>query len=228
MKNDYHLPFGNAALNRRRLLALTGLGAAGALIRPPGHRAFAAETEEAAESPHLTGDIIEGAEDAPVTVIEYASMTCPHCANFHINTWPDLKERYVDTGKVKFIFRDFPFDGSALRASMLARCGGKDRHGAFIDVLFQQQNDWGTAKTISELDERLGRVAKFGGIGEEAYQACMADKVLQTSIIEARLKGQNEFKIQSTPSFIINGKLHSGSMTIEAMAALIDPLLPNQ
>ena len=113
------------------------------------------------------GDMVVGSDDAPVTIIEYASMTCPHCADFHLNTYGKLKEAYIDTGKVRLVFREFPLDGLALQASMLARCAGPKRFFAFIDVLFTQQAGWARA---SDPMSALARIGRLGGVGAKKFE----------------------------------------------------------
>lgn len=184
----------------------------------------AAATTAPAASKAFTGEIVLGKADAPVTVIEYASMTCPHCANFHTKILPALKEKYVDTGKVKFIFREFPLDGVALRASMMARCGGEAKVHGYLDILFQQQAQWaGAEKPL----EALGRIAQLGGMSRDDFEACVTDEALMKQLVQTRQDGADKFKIQSTPSFIIDGKTHAGDMEVEDFSKLIDPLLPD-
>jgi protein-disulfide isomerase len=159
---------------------------------------------------------------APVTMIEYASLTCPHCAAFHEETLPGLKERYIDTGKVRLIFRDFPLDQMALQAAMIAHCAGPERHLAFVDVFFAQQESWSRA---SDPVAALKQLARLGGLGEAEIDACLADAQLEEAVLQTRLQGQNQFDIQSTPTFIIDGKAYPGSRSVEEFAAIIDPLL---
>src|SRR5687768_5061793 len=121
--------------------------------------AAAAPAQAQQQTDWAKGDMALGKPDAPVTVIEYASMTCPHCAHFHAETLKAFKEKYVDTGKVRLIFREFPFDGLALRASMLARCAGAERYFPMLDVLFQQQNQWTRAKDPMAALAQIGRLA---------------------------------------------------------------------
>jgi len=159
---------------------------------------------------------------APVTMIEYSSLTCPHCAAFHKEVLPGLKERYFDTGKVRLVLRDFPLDESALRAAMIAHCAGPERYPAFVDVFFAQQQSWARA---SDPVAALKQLARLGGLGEAEIDACLADKKLEEAVLQARLQGQNQFDIQSTPTFIIDGKAYPGSRSVDEFAAIIDPLL---
>lgn len=172
-----------------------------------------------AQDAPVMGDIALGSADAPVTVIEYASFTCPHCAAFHAETWPRLKEMYVQTGKVRFIFRDFPLDEPALRASMLARCAGAGRYYSFVEVIFSQQLNW--ARSPDPV-AALGRLAKLGGIGEAEFRACMANKPLEEAVLKMRLDGANQYKVNSTPSFVIGGKVHPGALPFAEIEKLIN------
>ncbi|HBC53400.1 MAG TPA: disulfide bond formation protein DsbA, partial [Alphaproteobacteria bacterium] len=171
---------------------------------------------------YYAGDIVEGAADAPITVIEYASMTCPHCANFHTSIYPELRAKYVETGKVRFIFREFPLDGLALRAAMLARCGGAERVHGYLDVLFMQQGKWATAQ---DPIAALSRIARLGGMSEAAFQSCMANEPLAEMVVASRVKGSEEFDITSTPSFVIGGKTYSGGLGVEEFDKILAPYL---
>jgi protein-disulfide isomerase len=165
---------------------------------------------------------ILGQPDAPVTIIEYASLTCPHCAQFHNEVLPELKERYIDPGKVRLIYRDFPLDQMALAAAALAHCAGPERYFSMLDVLFETQSNWArSADPIAAL-KRLG---KLGGLTEEQMDACLADEELTDGILQTRLSGQNEFDISSTPTFVIDGKTYSGARDVEGFSELLDPLL---
>ncbi len=177
-----------------------------------------------AASATFTGEIVLGKADAPVTIIEYASMTCPHCANFHNKVLPALKEKYIDTGKVKLAFREFPLDGVALRASMLARCGGEAKVVGFIDILFKQQASWATSEDPLGA---LARVARLGGMSQATFDACLADETLMKQLVQSRQDGSVKYDIKGTPSFIIDGKTHDGDIEIEDFDKLLKPLLPD-
>jgi protein-disulfide isomerase len=174
-------------------------------------------------TPGPLGDQALGKDDAPVTIIEYASMTCPHCANFHETTFPELKKRYIDTGKVRFIFREFPLDSVAATAAMLARCSGKDKFFPLVEVLFQQQNTWAVSPPASPLPPLLA-IAKQAAFTEESFNACRKDQKVLDGIKWSFDRG-SRLGVQSTPSFFINGKLSAGGMTIEQMEKLIAPYL---
>ena len=167
------------------------------------------------------GEMTMGAENAPVTIIEYASMTCPHCAHFHETTLPELKKRYIDTGKVRFIFREFPFDPLAAGAFMLARCTDKDKYFPLIDALFSQQNKWAVQQPI----EPLFAVAKQAGYTKESFEACLANQDVLKGIEWVRNRGAEKFGVDSTPTFFVNGTKHKGALSIDELAKIIDPYL---
>jgi protein-disulfide isomerase len=162
-------------------------------------------------------DRIMGDPKAPIEIIDYSSMTCPHCRAFHLETLPTLKKKYIDTGKARLVFRDFPFDKTALMASVLARCGNPKRYFSFLDVLFQQQPQWGAAP---DAQKALAKIGKLGGLSESDYQACLSDEKIIDGVIESRLVGANKYKVSSTPTFIIKGPKGQtrveGALPIEA------------
>lgn len=167
-------------------------------------------------------DHVLGSKDAPVLMIEYASLTCPHCANFHATVLPSLKREYIDTGKVALVFRDFPLDGAALRAAMLAQCAGPGRYFGFIDVLFDRQRNWAADQDVIGA---LKRIAALGGMSGAGFDACLANKDIETAIIQERLEAEQVFKINSTPSFVVDGGTLSGGKSFEELKAVLDPLL---
>jgi protein-disulfide isomerase len=164
-----------------------------------------------------------GDPNAPVTIIEYASLTCPHCAHFHKDVLPQLKERYIATGKVRLIYRDFPLDQRALAGSILAHCAGPERYFGFLDVLFQTQGSWAGA---DDYLAALKRIGKLGGLTDAQMEACFADQDLTNRILQSRLDAQSQHDVSSTPTFIIGGKAYAGARDIDEFASLIDPLLP--
>lgn len=168
------------------------------------------------------GDVFLGNEDAPVTIIEYASMTCPHCANFHETILPAIKENYIDTGKARLIFREFPLDPRAYAASMLARCAEKDFFFPMIDVLFKQQSVWARAE-----DPRppLLNVAKMAGFTQESFETCLKNQELLDNVNSTRKKAAEVYGVSGTPSFFINGEKYSGAISVEGLSGAIDALL---
>ena len=175
-----------------------------------------------AQSEPLLGEAVLGASDAPVTVIEYASMTCPHCASFHANAMPALKEEYIDQGKVRLVYRDFPLDANALKAAIVARCGGEDSYFAFVDVIFTQQQRWARAP---DPIAALKQLVQIGGLSGTEVDACLADKTLEEAVLSDRLSGQNEHNVESTPTFIVNDQKHVGIDDPAEWRKILDPML---
>lgn len=162
-----------------------------------------------------------GKDDAKVTIVEYASMTCPHCAHFAATTFPELKTKYIDTGKARYILREFPFDPSAEAGFMLARCA-KDNYFPMVDVLFKQQANW---VGVNNTKDALLQISKLAGFTQESFEACLTDQKLLDDVRSVQKRGADEFKVDSTPTFFINGKTYKGALSIEEMSAIIDPLL---
>ena len=162
-----------------------------------------------------------GSADAPVTIIEYASMTCPHCAHFHAEGFPVLKSKFIDTGKVRFVLREFPFDPLAVAGFMLARCAG-DKREAMIELLFAQQKNW--AFTDKPL-QGLTTLIKQAGMSQQTFDACLQDKALYDNVNAVRDRGAQKFGVDATPTFFINGKKVSGDMSPEELDKQILPLL---
>jgi protein-disulfide isomerase len=169
------------------------------------------------------GEQAIGAENAPVTIIEYASMTCPHCANFAVNVLPKVKQQYVDTGKVRFIFREFPFDPVATAAFMLARCADKDKYFPLIEALFQQQSKW--AIPNKDPTEPLFGVVKQAGFTQSSFKACLTNQTVLDGVEWVRNRATDKFKVNATPTFFINGKMHRGEMTFEEIDKAIQSYL---
>lgn len=199
-------------MTRRHLLAVSAVSPLA--LSPLG--AFAS-SEPGAE--RFTGDVVLGDENAPVEVIEYASFTCPHCASFHERTWPEFKKQYVDTGKVRFIMREVYFDPYGLWAGMVARCGGEESYYPLVDALLKRQRDWSRAEDVAGEIQKIGRL---NGLSTEAMRACLSDRSFAETLVGAYQENAERDGIQSTPSFLINGELVSGSMGFEEFAALVD------
>ncbi|MEW7008879.1 DsbA family protein [Lentilitoribacter sp. EG35] len=163
-----------------------------------------------------------GDANAPVTIVEYMSMTCPHCANFHARTFKEIEKKYIETGKVRFILREFPFDPRAAAAIMLARCAPEEQFFPMVDMFFQQQSSWSRAE---DARAELLKLTKLAGFTQETFNTCLTNQQLLDDVTEVRNRGANDYGIQSTPSFIVNGKRYSGDMSVESMSALIDSFL---
>jgi protein-disulfide isomerase len=159
------------------------------------------------------GDRVLGKADAPITIIEYASLTCPHCAHFEVDVLPKLKEKWIDTGKAKLVLRDFPLDEPALRAAMVARCAPPERFYPLVDTFFAQQEQWATTRDYRAALEKL---AKLGGISNKEFAACISDKKLEDQVAQSRLTAAQQLGVDATPTFFINGKKFDGAPTLEA------------
>jgi len=177
---------------------------------------------EVADSIEALSEKVLGNENAPITLIEYASLTCHHCATFHNEVLPKIKSDYIDTGKLKFIYRDFPLDHYALMASMVARCAGNKKFFTFLKVLFKEQPKWTAAK---DPFIALGHIARIGGIGKEEFKSCVGNKAIEDGILKSRIEADREFKIESTPTLIINGEKYDGARTFKKLKKYIDKLL---
>jgi protein-disulfide isomerase len=214
----------------RRQLLLTGstfalataIAGSGFELLINGHPALAQAAADAdLMQPGPLGEEAMGSDKAPVTIIEYASMTCPHCAHFALNTFPELKEKYIDTGKVRFILREFPFDPVAAGAFMLARCAGKDKFFPLVDLLFRTQQTW----AVDEPLKPMLATVKQAGFTEQSFHECLANQKVLDGIEWVRKRATDKFKVDSTPTFFINGQKYTGAMSFEDMQKLIDPLV---
>jgi protein-disulfide isomerase len=172
-------------------------------------------------TPGPLGDQVQGAENAPVTIVEYASMTCPHCSHFHETTYPEMKKKYIDTGKVRFIFREFPLDPLAAAAAMLARCAGKDKYFPLIDAFFSQQKDWVVQKPL----QPMFNIAKQAGFTQQTFDECLANQQMLNGLEETRTRAAQKFNVNSTPTFFINGKIFRGALTVEELDKQVAPYL---
>ena len=157
-------------------------------------------------------DRILGNADASITIIEYASLTCPHCAHFTNEVLPELKKKWIDTGKAKLVLREFPLDEPALRAAMIARCAPPDRFYAYVDALFATQDKWVMAK---DYREALARIVKLGGMSQDEFDNCLKNTKLENKILEERLAASKELDVNSTPTFFINGTKFAGAPSVE-------------
>jgi protein-disulfide isomerase len=169
-------------------------------------------------------DITLGSADAPNTIVEYASMTCTHCARFHNTVFPELKSKYIDTGNVRFILREFPLDTLAAFAFMLARCAGPDRYYPMVGGLFATQETW--AVPGADGKEKLLLIAKQAGFSQESFDKCIADKALFDKIVEVRQRAHDDFGVDSTPTFFINGKRLAGEHELKDFEAMLKGAKP--
>ncbi len=164
---------------------------------------------------------VMGKADAPVTIVEYSSMTCPHCAHFHAATLPEIKTKYIDTGKARLVMREFPFDPRAEAGFMLARCSN-EKYFPMIEVLFKQQQNWARAE---DAQAALLQISKLAGFSQESFTACLTNQKLLDDIRSVRTRGAEEFKVDSTPTFFINGDKYAGALSVAEMSAIIDSKL---
>ncbi len=168
------------------------------------------------------GDVWLGSADAKCTIIEYASMTCSHCAHFHATTWPALKSKYIDTGKVRFSLREFPLDPLATAGFMLARCDGADKYYAVTDLLFSKQRDW--AFTDKPVDA-LSKLMKQAGFTQEKFESCLKNQQIYDAVNWVKDRGAEKLGVNSTPTFFINGQVQRGAITIEELDKILAPLV---
>lgn len=207
-------------------LSLTGL-AAFAGISPlrliDGALAQSASAADVAK-PMSLPDMVLGPANATVTVTEYASMTCPHCAAFTETVFPKIKTEFIDTGKIRFVFREFPLDIKAAAGSMLARCiakGDSGKYFAVIDLLFKQQNDW----VMKNTTDTLTRIGKQAGLSQQGVEDCLKDQALLDKIAADQKFANEVLKVNSTPTFFINGEMLKGETSFEEFSKRITPLL---
>lgn len=170
-------------------------------------------------------EAVIGREDAPVTVIEYFSLTCPHCATFHRETFPKVRETYIDTGRVKWVLRDFPLDRYALMAAVIAHCAGPDRYPAFVQTFLETQRQW--ARSDDPL-AALKTIGRLGGLSDEEMDACLSDRDMVDAVLRMRLEGEQQYGVDSTPTFVVGGRRHSGAIPFEEFAKILDALLPKE
>ena len=170
----------------------------------------------------MLAERVLGKATAKVVLIEYASLSCPHCADFHNGPWPLLKKEYVDTGKVKLIFRDFPTDKMALAASMIARCAPVERFFGIIELMFRTQDDWRRSKNPRVELINIGRLA---GMSQATVETCLSNQELFDGVMKQRNEGTRKFKIDSTPTFIVNGRKLDGGLPLDKFRHVFDQAL---
>jgi protein-disulfide isomerase len=182
--------------------------------------ATAATTDQ---PPLYDDDHVLGSKDAPITMIEYASLTCPHCAHFHNDILPQIKSAYIDTGKVKLVFRSYPLDQAALKAAELAECVSPVTYFPMVSLLFKEQGDWAHGdKPV----EGLAKIAAGAGIDQTKFQSCLDDKTISDHIIARAQEGQDKFAVESTPTFFVNGRKIQGAVPFEDFEKVFKELQP--
>jgi len=201
------------------------LGVFGLLLASPGSPGAAAPHPMLADANAVLqitkDDRILGNPQAPITIVEYASLTCPHCAHFANDVLPEIKKEWIDTGKAKLVLRDFPLDEPALRAAMIARCAPPERYYAFADTFFAAQEKWVRS---TDYREALARLAKLGGMGQAEFDTCITNTELENKIVEGRLRATQELEVTSTPTFFVNGSKLAGAPTKEEFDKLLSGL----
>jgi protein-disulfide isomerase len=208
-------------VNFSRRVLLSSLGSF--LLAPVFTSAYAQKVNVAElMAPGSLPDRALGNEKAPITIIEYASMTCTHCARFHNEVFQTFKKKYIDTGKVRFILREFPLDPIAAAAFALARCQSDDKYYAMIEVLFEQQKNWAF---VNDPSKALFAIAKQAGFTQQSFEACLTDMKLSQAIDDSARKANGKFGVNSTPTFFINGQRMQGEMTLDNFDKVLEPLL---
>lgn len=208
-----------------RRTVVQGLAVAGLMAALPAFpRSALAQSTTAADLAVAgpLGDVWLGKEDCKVSIIEYASMTCSHCAAFHEKTWPTLKAKYIDTGKVRFTLREFPLDPLATAGFMLARCDGNDKYYAVTDLLFSKQRDW--AFTDKPVDA-LSKLMKQAGFTQEKFESCLKNQQIYDAVNWVKDRGAEKMGVNSTPTFFINGQVQRGALSIEELDKILTPLV---
>ena len=204
-------------IDRRRLMlgSIALLGAAG-LARAGLAAVDAAKLNE----PPAIGEMALGPDNAKVTVIEYASASCPHCANFYKTTFQDLKKQYIEPGKIRFVFREFPHNDAALAAFMIARCAPTDRYFPLIDTFFTTQDTW-----LKNPAEGLFKIAQLAGFTKASFDSCLKNEDVAKGILAVRDKAESEFGVEAIPTFFVNGQVVNGEASLDEFKKIIDPQL---
>lgn len=205
-------------LGTASLIAVGSLGYLASALDALSSKAMAQSS--ALLTPGPLGDMVQGSETAPVTIVEYASLTCSHCRNFAVRTYPELKKRYIDTGKVRYVFREFPLNDVDLLAIVIARCASKEKYFPLIETLFDKQDQWAVNNPVQPL---LG-IARQAGFTDESFKACAANQQVIEGVKAQREAGA-KFGVNSTPTFFINGEKRAGDLSIDELEKLIQPYL---
>ena len=169
--------------------------------------------------------VVLGSNKAPIKIKIFSSLTCPHCANFHINVVSEIKKKYIETGKVQLIFIDFPLDQIAFNASKLLHCLDKKKQMMFLDTIYETQNKWTVGTNLEDINNNLKKIAKNLGISASQFDKCLNDEVISDKILTGRIDGQKKYSIKSTPTIIINEKKFEGSINFESFKKKIEKLI---
>ena len=185
---------------------------------------YVVSAEEASEVVKPISEMMQGKQDAPIEMIEYASFTCPHCATFHADVYPKLKLNYIDKGLVKFIYREVYFDKYGMWASMIARCAGADRFFGMADQIYRKQSNWARAESDVAIVTQLRKIGLLAGLDQSQLSSCLQDGVKLRALVEWYSENAKRDKIKSTPTLIINGAKHS-NQSYEQLAEILDEIL---
>ena len=179
-----------------------------------------------ADNPKTPADLIVlGTNNAPVKIKIFSSLTCPHCANFHTKIVPEIKKKYVESGKVQLIFIDFPLDQAALNASKLLHCLDQKKQISFLDTIYENQNEWTAGSNINEINNKLRKIVKILGISPTRFDKCLNDEAIEDKILNGRINGHQKYNINSTPTIIINEKKFEGSASFKNIEKKIEKLI---
>ena len=205
---------------RKVLFGLVAMAASTiVLVGPFAVRAELASTEVA------LGEMSVGKKDAPVTILAFESLTCPHCASFHKGALPKLMKNYIEPGKVRIVFIDYPLGARAMVGSMLARCTGPERYFGMTEIMFKTQADWAGIRGRKEFFDAMRRIARMGGLSDEEFEKCMNNRELFNGIRKQQADAQKKHKINSTPTFVIGDKRIDGAQPFEAFDAVLKPMV---
>jgi protein-disulfide isomerase len=216
----------NSGVSRRHALNLglstLAVAGAGGTYFALTQNSYAQAASEDVMKVDPKNDNITGSMDAPVTLVEYSSMTCPHCANFHKLVLPELKEKYIDTGKVRYVLREFPLDRIAFAAAALARCSGEKKFFPFVEMMFRQQDSW--SRGPGSPAPRLFKIVKQAGFDEKFFNDCMRNKEVSDRIEKVKNTGRDDHGVNSTPTLFVNGQKVNG-VSLSDIEKLMEPFL---
>ena len=179
-----------------------------------------------ADNPKTQSDLVViGSDEAPVKIKIFSSLTCPHCANFHINVLPEIKKKYVNSGKVQLIFIDFPLDQAAFNASKLLHCIDQKKQMGFLDTIYETQDKWTKGSSIEEINKNLKKIVKNLGITSDQFDKCLIDEAISDKILNGRIEANQKYSINSTPTIIINEKKLEGSASFKNIKKKIEKII---
>ncbi|MEX0970207.1 MAG: DsbA family protein [Paracoccaceae bacterium] len=213
-------------MGRRALLGMMGAGITGASAMPLWAQEAdpTLETQDDMAAAREMVEMVMGDPDAPIELVEYASFTCPHCANFHMNVFPQIRANYIDTGKLRLVYRPVYFDGPGLWADMMARCAPSERYFGIVSMLYEKQSEWARAATGAEVAQNLLAIGRLAGMQDDDMTACMQDEDFARVLIESYQTNATRDNVEGTPSFMVNGE-PMGNSAYATFAAMFDEIL---